>query len=81
MMAPALPEIAKKYGMGVATILWLHKAYVLWRPDITSNVILPMTLSVFFLSFALGPLLYGLLSEHYGRRWVNLALNRLALGH
>jgi hypothetical protein len=31
-----------------------------------------MTLSIFYLSFALGPLFDGPLSEIYGRQWVNL---------
>jgi hypothetical protein len=51
MMAPALPEIAKKYS-------------------ITDPTILAMTLCVFLLSFAFGPLFLAPLSEMYGRKWV-----------
>jgi MFS family permease len=58
MMAPALPDIAKKY-------------------DITNSAIVAMTLSIFFLSFALGPLFDGPLSEMYGRKWI-LHISNLA---
>ncbi|KZP03814.1 MFS general substrate transporter [Athelia psychrophila] len=51
MMAPALPEIAEKFG-------------------ITNPTIIAMTLSVFLISFAFGPLFLAPLSEMYGRTWV-----------
>ncbi|KIM71778.1 hypothetical protein PILCRDRAFT_16737 [Piloderma croceum F 1598] len=38
--------------------------------EITNTAILAMTLSIFFLSFALGPLIFGPLSEVYGRTWI-----------
>lgn len=37
---------------------------------ITSPTITAMTLSIFLLSFALGPLFLAPLSEMYGRKWV-----------
>lgn len=37
---------------------------------VTSPVILGLTLSIFLLSFAIGPLLLAPLSEMYGRTWV-----------
>ena len=37
---------------------------------ITSSTVLAMTLSIFLLSFAIGPLFLGPLSEMYGRVWV-----------
>ncbi|KAF9004015.1 major facilitator superfamily domain-containing protein [Cyathus striatus] len=51
MMSPALPEVARKYG-------------------ITSPTLLALTLSIFLLSFAIGPLFIAPLSEMYGRTWV-----------
>ncbi|OJA12250.1 hypothetical protein AZE42_04087 [Rhizopogon vesiculosus] len=51
MMAPALPDVAIKYG-------------------ITSPTITAMTMSIFLLSFAIGPLFMAPLSEMYGRAWV-----------
>ena len=39
---------------------------------ITSPTILALTLSIFLLSFAIGPLFLGPLSEMYGRTWVCL---------
>lgn len=38
---------------------------------ITSPTIVAMTLSIFLLSFAIGPLFLGPLSEMYGRTWVS----------
>ena len=38
--------------------------------DITSETILAMTLSIFLLTFAIGPLVMAPLSEIYGRTWV-----------
>ena len=40
-------------------------------PGITNPTILAMTLSVFLISFALGPLVLAPLSEMYGRTWVS----------
>lgn len=51
MIAPALPNIAEKYG-------------------ITNPTVLALTLSIFLLSFAFGPLFIAPLSEMYGRTWV-----------
>ncbi len=38
--------------------------------NITSPTTLNMTLSIFLLAYALGPLVLGPLSEVYGRKWV-----------
>lgn len=38
---------------------------------ITSETILAMTLSIFLLTFAIGPLFLAPLSEMYGRTWVS----------
>ena len=38
--------------------------------DITNTTIIALTLSIFLLSFAIGPLILGPLSEMYGRTWV-----------
>ncbi|UKZ67528.1 uncharacterized protein TrAtP1_008685 [Trichoderma atroviride] len=51
IMAPGLPEIAKKY-------------------DIKSDTVLALTLTIYLLAWALGPLVFAPLSEMYGRRWV-----------
>jgi multidrug resistance protein len=51
IMAPGLPEIAKKY-------------------DIKSDTVLALTLTIYLLAWALGPLVFAPLSEIYGRRWV-----------
>ncbi|KAI9056554.1 multidrug resistance protein 4 [Trametes sanguinea] len=51
MMAPALPDIAKHYG-------------------ITSQTEIAATLSVFLVTFAIGPLFLAPISEIYGRTWV-----------
>lgn len=48
--------------------------YAILSPGITNSVILSMTLSIFYLSFALGPLFDGPLSEIYGRQWVTRSL-------
>ncbi|KAG8218775.1 major facilitator superfamily domain-containing protein [Butyriboletus roseoflavus] len=40
------------------------------RYDITSTTVVALTLSIFLLSFAIGPLFLGPLSEMYGRTWV-----------
>lgn len=37
----------------------------------TDPTLISMTLSVFLLSFAVGPLFFGPLSEIYGRAWVS----------
>jgi hypothetical protein len=42
--------------------------------NITSQTILAMTLSIFLLSFAIGPLFFAPLSEMYGRVWVSAFL-------
>ncbi|KAK5995506.1 MFS transporter cpaT [Cladobotryum mycophilum] len=51
IMAPGLPEIAKKY-------------------DIKSETVVALTLTIYLLAWALGPLIFAPLSEVYGRRWV-----------
>lgn len=38
---------------------------------ITDPTIVALTLSIFLLTFAIGPLLFGPLSELYGRKWVS----------
>ncbi|KAJ6524027.1 multidrug resistance protein 4 [Mycena capillaripes] len=52
--------------------------------DITSQTLIAMTLSVYILAFAIGPLIFGPLSEIYGRAWVlhfgNLAVVAFSLG-
>lgn len=40
--------------------------------NITNPTLVAMTLSIFLLSFAIGPLILGPLSEMYGRTWVCL---------
>jgi MFS family permease len=52
-------------------LLDLWDLYEIMFPDITNSAIVAMTLSIFFLSFALGPMIFGPLSEMYGRTWVN----------
>ncbi|KAF5343601.1 hypothetical protein D9757_013686 [Collybiopsis confluens] len=51
---------------------------------ITNDTLLSMTLSVFLISFAFGPLIFAPLSEVYGRTWVlhagNLAFIAFSLG-
>ncbi|KAF9811719.1 hypothetical protein IEO21_06475 [Rhodonia placenta] len=47
---------------------------------ITSSTIQALTLSIFLLSFAIGPLFFGPLSEMYGRAWVLHLSNILLLG-
>ena len=39
--------------------------------NITNPTTLNMTLSIFLLAYALGPLVLGPLSEVYGRQWVS----------
>ncbi|KAL6309751.1 multidrug resistance protein 4 [Sparassis latifolia] len=46
---------------------------------ITSPTIVAMTLSIFLLSFALGPLFFAPISEIYGRTWVYHITNLLVL--
>lgn len=41
------------------------------RFNITSEAILAMTLSIFLLTYAVGPLFMAPLSEIYGRTWVS----------
>ena len=41
------------------------------RFHITNGTVLAMTLSIFLLSFAFGPLVLAPLSEIYGRTWVS----------
>ncbi|KAJ7875796.1 major facilitator superfamily domain-containing protein, partial [Mycena leptocephala] len=52
--------------------------------DITSQTLIAMTLSVYILAFAVSPLIFGPLSEIYGRAWVlhfgNLAVVAFSLG-
>lgn len=47
--------------------------------DITSETITALTLSIFLLTFAIGPLFCGPLSEMYGRTWVYHIANLLFL--
>jgi len=42
--------------------------------DITNPTVMALTLSIFLLSFAIGPLFLAPLSEMYGRAWVRGAL-------
>ncbi|KAG2146699.1 major facilitator superfamily domain-containing protein [Suillus clintonianus] len=44
--------------------------YVAVKYDIANPTVLSLTLSIFLLSFAIGPLFAGPLSEVYGRQWV-----------
>ncbi|KAJ7121826.1 multidrug resistance protein 4 [Mycena crocata] len=50
----------------------------------TNQTLIAMTLSVYILAFAVGPLIFGPLSEIYGRAWVlhggNLAMVAFSLG-
>lgn len=41
---------------------------------ITSETIIAMTLSIFLVTFAIGPLFLAPLSEMYGRTWVSYLL-------
>ncbi|KAG9074164.1 hypothetical protein FRC06_010890, partial [Ceratobasidium sp. 370] len=52
MVAPALPQITKEFGLTQGSVLE------------------SMTMSVFVLAYAVGPLIFGPLSEIYGRRWI-----------
>ncbi|KAJ8503481.1 hypothetical protein ONZ45_g10830 [Pleurotus djamor] len=47
---------------------------------ITDQTVLALTLSIFLLSFALGPLILAPLSEIYGRTWVLHIANLLTIG-
>ncbi|KAH8092500.1 multidrug resistance protein 4 [Cristinia sonorae] len=47
--------------------------------NITNPTVVALTLSIFLLTFALGPLLFAPLSEIYGRRWVLHIGNILSL--
>ncbi|KZT12824.1 multidrug resistance protein 4 [Laetiporus sulphureus 93-53] len=47
--------------------------------DVTSPTIVALTLSAFLLTFAIGPLLFGPLSEMYGRTWIYHISNLLFL--
>lgn len=47
--------------------------------DITSATVVALTLSIFLLTFALGPLLWGPLSEMYGRTWIYHVCNLMFL--
>lgn len=46
---------------------------------ITNETITALTLSIFLLTFAIGPLIFGPLSEMYGRTWVYHIANLLFL--
>ncbi|KAF9262296.1 MFS general substrate transporter [Marasmius fiardii PR-910] len=61
MMAPGLPDIARKY-------------------DMRSDTLISLTLSIFLLSFAIGPLFLAPLSEMYGRTWVYHINNIFSIG-
>ncbi|KAK0192500.1 multidrug resistance protein 4 [Armillaria mellea] len=50
------------------------------RYHITNETVIALTLSIFLLAFALGPLILGPLSEMYGRTWVVHIGNILSLG-
>jgi MFS family permease len=70
-MAPALPEIAAKYGiLNFPDIARMSTDEHFWL-GITNPTIVAMTLCVFLISFALGPLLLAPISEMYGRNWVS----------
>ncbi|KAJ7217316.1 major facilitator superfamily domain-containing protein [Mycena pura] len=47
--------------------------------NITNETIVALTLSIFLISFALGPLILAPLSEMYGRRWVMNICNLLTI--
>nr|GAT59330.1 predicted protein [Mycena chlorophos] len=47
---------------------------------ITNETIIAMTLSVFLISFAIGPLFLAPVSEMYGRRWVLNICNLISIG-
>ncbi|THH31093.1 hypothetical protein EUX98_g3090 [Antrodiella citrinella] len=49
------------------------------RFDITSPTVVALTLSIFLLTFAFGPLIFGPLSEIYGRKWILHIANLLSL--
>ncbi|KAF8725112.1 hypothetical protein AX14_008314 [Amanita brunnescens Koide BX004] len=49
------------------------------RYDITNATVVALTLSIFLLSFAITPLVFGPLSEMYGRTWVLHIANLLTL--
>ena len=44
------------------------------KMHITNATVVALTLSIFLLTFAIGPLIFGPLSEIYGRAWVSLLL-------
>ena len=48
--------------------------------NITSQTIIAMTLSIFLLTFAIGPLFLAPLSEIYGRTWVSTFLTTAKTG-
>lgn len=48
--------------------------------NITSPTVIAMTLSIFLLSFAIGPLFLAPLSEMYGRTWVLHICNTISIG-
>jgi MFS family permease len=77
MLAPAMPEIAKKYGsFDYSGYVRLIRNMLL---DITDSMILAMIVSISFLSLGLIPLFIAPLSEMYGRKWVNLISSCLPL--
>lgn len=49
------------------------------RYQITNETVIPLTLSIFLIAFALGPLILAPLSEMYGRTWVLHTGNLLSL--
>ncbi|KAJ7637213.1 multidrug resistance protein 4 [Mycena rosella] len=49
------------------------------RYGITNETIIAMTLSIFLISFALGPLVLAPVSEMYGRRWVLNVCNLITI--
>jgi MFS family permease len=61
MMAPGLPQVARKY-------------------HITNESLLSLTLSIFLLSFAIGPLFLAPLSEIYGRNKILHIANICSIG-
>lgn len=50
------------------------------RFNITNDTEVALTLSIFLLTFAIGPLFLGPLSEIYGRQWVRLSYRANFIG-
>lgn len=61
--------------MVLSICLALDGSYKIALPEIVTSAIVAMTLSIVFLSFAFGPMIFGPLSEMYGRTWVKFVSN------